>query len=136
MGSWVHFRTSSRRAIIAKSIREQIAAQEAIITKATATITAANAALDLLRPQLADEVDPTKIVAGAVVVFKYGKGESVRDLTGTVLAIKAADPAQPKSAPQARVAVGEGFEADVKTIYFADVKKIVEAEASVDVQAN
>lgn len=105
---------------MAKSIREQIASQQAAIAKAQAAIVA-------LEARLGEEVDVSQIVAGATVTFDYGKGETKRELTGGVLGVKPADPANPKSASLVRVAVGEGFDAQIVTIYPANVKKVVAA---------
>lgn len=105
---------------MAKSIREQIAAQVAIITKA-------QAAIEVLNVKLGDEVDPAQIIEGATVTFDYGKGETKRELTGVVTGVKPADPAVAKSATLIRVAVGTGFDAQIVTVYPASVKKVTPA---------
>ena len=105
---------------MAKTIREQIAAQQAIIVKAQAAIV-------VLNTKLGDEVDVALIVKGAQVTFDYGKGDTKRELTGYVLGVKPADAANPKSATLVRVAVGEGFDAQIVTIYPANVKKVIAA---------
>lgn len=91
------------------------------------------AALNVTRAELVvaseNEVDPAKLVSGAVVTFNYGKGKDVRVLEGSIIGVKPADPAVPKSATLLRVAVGEGFDAQIVTIYPASVTKIAAIEA-------
>lgn len=113
---------------MAKTVREQIAAQQAIITKAQEAVT-------LLTAKLDSEVDPAALVEGANVVFDYGKGDTKRSLTGTITGVKPADPAVAKSATLIRVAVGTGFDAQIVTIYPANVTKVVtvaQVEAAAD----
>jgi hypothetical protein len=58
----------------------------------------------------ANEVDFSRVVTGAVVTFNYGKGEKATVLTGTVLGVNTPE----KGAAQAKVAVGEGFKAEIQ----------------------
>lgn len=113
---------------MAKTIREQIAAQEAIITKASDAIT-------VLRAKLDSEVDPAALVEGANITFDYGKGDTKRSLTGTITGVKPADPAVAKSATLIRVAVGTGFDAQIVTIYPTNVTKVNVAEVAVEAAA-
>lgn len=103
---------------MAKTIREQIATIDEQVKK-----------LGEKRAELVakqdSEVDPAHIIAGSTVTFDYGKGETKRVLTGVVTGVKPADPAVPKSATLIRVAVGEGFDAQIVTIYPASVTKAV-----------
>lgn len=103
---------------MAKSIREQIAALEA--------------KLAALKVQAENEIDPSSIVAGATVSFEYGKGDTKRTLSGVITGIKPADPAVPKSATLIRVAVGEGFDAQIVTIYPTAVRSVAKVEAAVE----
>jgi hypothetical protein len=105
---------------MAKTIREQITAKEALIV-------AAQAAIVELTAKLGSEVDSAAIVTGAGVTFDYGKGTTRRELSGVVTGVKAADPANPKSATLVRVAVGDGFAAQIVTIYTSNVKSVTPA---------
>ncbi len=102
---------------MAKSIREQIAA-------AQAKIVALQASIVELEAKVGDEVNAADIVTNATVTFQYGKGDTKRELSGMVLGVKQADPANPKSATMIRVAAGEGFDAPIVTIYVANVTKV------------
>ena len=83
--------------------------------------------LEAAKIAAANEVDPAKVVEGVSVDFDYGKKPNVKTLTGLVLGVKV--PAEgEKGGTQARVAVGEGFEAQTLTIYVAQVTKIHAAE--------
>lgn len=105
---------------MAKTVREQIAAKQAIIAAATAAIAD-------LTAKLGSEVDPAAITDGATVTFDYGKGTTRRALSGVVTGVKPADPANPKSATLVRVAVGTGFDAQIVTIYTSNVKAVTPA---------
>lgn len=83
---------------------------------------------------LANEVNEEHIVPGATVEFIYGKGEGKRLVSGTVVAVKKADPAVAKSADQVKVAIGEGFDAQFAVIYLSTISK-VSAPASEEVAA-
>lgn len=103
---------------MAKTALQQIADVDAAIVKLQAKraelVTAAQ-----------NEVDPAKLVAGANIEFAYGKGDTKKNLVGMILGVKLADPEQPKSSTMLRVAVGEGFDAQIVTVYPAQVTKIV-----------
>jgi hypothetical protein len=103
---------------MAKTIREQIAGVDAQIAKLNAKRS------DLVSKQ-DSEVDPAHIISGSTVTFSYGKGDTKRELVGVVTGVKPANPAEPKSATMIRVAVGDGFEAQIVTIYAASVTKAV-----------
>lgn len=115
---------------MAKSIRSQL-------STVIAALTIKKAALEV---ELAanPEVNTDIAVAGAVIEFKYGKGESVKVLTGQV--IGRADPVadaegKVKGATQLRVATGEGMSAQLVTIYLAYITKIVSSPAAPAVEA-
>lgn len=76
--------------------------------------------------QLATEVNPAHVVAGAVVEFNQGRGEDKKTLTGTVLGVKAAEG---KTGAMAKIASGEGFDATVYPVFIAAVTKIVSSPA-------
>lgn len=110
---------------MAKTIRQQIAD----IDEKIKNLTAARA---VLVPKLDSEVDDAAIQAGAVVTFTYGKGETKRELTGQVLGRKNAEPGT-KGGDLIRIAVGEGFDAQIVTTYPACVTKVHAAEAAEEV---
>lgn len=102
---------------MAKSIREQIAAQQTIIDKAMV----AKAALET---KLGNEVDPAALVTGVIVNFTYGKGDTKREMTGQILGRK--DPAEgEKGSALLKVASGAGYDAVIVTIYPAQVTSVV-----------
>jgi hypothetical protein len=101
---------------MAKTIRQQVADLDEQIKKLTAKRDELNAKAD-------SEVDYDKVQAGAVVTFTYGKGETKRELTGQVLGRKNAEPGT-KGGDLIRIAVGEGFDAQIVTTYPACVTKI------------
>lgn len=116
--SWMHSASpTNSKEIMAKSIHEQIKTVEAAIH-------VQHEKLKVLQALAANEVNPALIVPTATVTFDYGKGDTKRELTGTVTGVKQADPANPKSATMIRVAVGEGFDAQIVTIYTVNVKKV------------
>lgn len=83
---------------------------------------------DELTLAAANEVDYTKVVNGAEVSFNYGKAPNVTVKTGSVVGIK--EPAAgTKGATQVRVAVGEGFDAVLHTIYLPQITAIAADEA-------
>jgi hypothetical protein len=75
-------------------------------------------------------VNPEALTAGVSITFTYGKGNDKRELTGMILGVKLADPAVPKSSTMLRVAVGEGFDAQIVTVYPAQVTKVNAAEVA------
>lgn len=105
---------------MAKTAIQQIADIDASIAK----LQAKRAELEA---SAANEVDFDKVQAGAVVTFTYGKGETKRELTGQVLGRKNAEPGA-KGGDLVRVAVGEGFDAQIVTVYPNFVTKIHSAE--------
>lgn len=112
---------------MAKTNREKLASVNARIAKlqAEAVTLAAN---------LGNEVDTSKIVAGRVVDFNYGKAPNLRPLTGQVVGVKASTPGE-KGGTLVRVAVGEGFDAQIVTIFPSAVTRVVptaEEQASAD----
>jgi len=103
-----------------KSVRQQMADIDAKIEK----LQVERAALE---GKVADEVDTDLIQAGAIVSFLYGKGDNKTELTGQVLGRKNAEPGV-KGGDFVKVAVGEGFDADVKTVGVYAVTKILPQE--------
>lgn len=108
---------------MAQSIREKIAAREASIVKLQSEIADLNT-------QLADEVDPAAAVVGAEVTFDYGKAPNRRTLTGIIIGRKDADPANNKTYTQLKVAVGQGFDAEIVVIPVASVTKVTAPAAA------
>lgn len=101
---------------MAKSLRQQLA-------DATEKRDALNVLIAGLEAKLADEVDPSKIQAGAFITFSHGKGENKAELQGQVLGRR--DPAEgEKGKTLIKVAVGEGFDAMVLVIAPEAVTKI------------
>lgn len=109
--------TTTRKNTMAKTFREQIAAKNDQIAKLKLDIIG-------LEAQAVSEVDPALIVAGNTIVFEYGKAPNRRDLSGLILGVKEADPSVAKSQTLVKVAVGQGFEAQIVTIYPANVKQV------------
>lgn len=101
---------------MAKSIRQQIA-------DAVAKRDALNVTIASLEAKVGDEVDTAQVQAGRTVTFNYGKGETKKVLTGIVLGRKDAE-AGSKGGDLVKVAVGEGFDALIVTIYPAQVTRI------------
>jgi len=104
---------------MAQSAHVKLAALRAQLAVLTAKITETEAAA-------ANEVDFGLAVPGAVIEFNFGKGEKATVLTGSILGLNTPE----KGAAQAKVAVGEGFNADIKTIYLPYITKIVSSPAS------
>lgn len=101
---------------MAKTNREKLASVESRIEKLKAEA-------EVLRANLGNEVDTSKIVAGRVVDFNYGKAPNLRPLSGAVVGVKAAVPGE-KGGTLVRVAVGEGFDAQIVTIFPSAVTKV------------
>lgn len=109
---------------MAKNVHEVIAKKKAQIATLTAEVTALQAKADT-------EIDPALIVAGVKVDFNYGKAPSLRPLTGTVTGVKVSEPGQ-KGGTLVRIAVGEGFDAQVVTIFPSAVTKVYGPEVPAD----
>lgn len=73
--------------------------------------------------QLSQEKLRENIVAGDTVTFDFGRGESKATLTGCVLGIK-----DDSNGRWVKVQIGEGFDADVKTIRTAVITANPQAE--------
>lgn len=99
---------------MAQSAHVKLAALRAQLVTLTAKITETEAAA-------ANEVDFSRVVAGAVVSFNYGKGDKAAVETGTVLGLHTPE----KGAAQAKVAVGEGFAAVIRVIYLPYITAVV-----------
>lgn len=109
---------------MSKSIRTQLAA----VLSQIATLTAKAEELKLLA---ANEIDTAAVQAGRVVEFEYGKGEGKRILVGVVVGRK--DPAAgEKGGSLVKVAVGEGFDSQVVTIYPQQVKAFKDEAANAE----
>jgi hypothetical protein len=114
---------------MAQSAHQKLAAAKAQLALLTTKI-------DELTLAAANEVDFTKVVVGSTVTFNYGKAPNVAAKTGSVVGVK--EPAAgTKGATQVRVAVGEGFDAVLHTIYLPQITGIaaVEAEAPAEGEA-
>lgn len=101
---------------MAKTAREKIASIDT-------QIAALQAKRVELEAKVGNEVDTSKVVAGRTVDFKYGKAPNLRDLTGSVVGVKPAVPGE-KGGTLVRVAVGEGFDAQIVTIFPSAVTKV------------
>jgi hypothetical protein len=101
---------------MAKNIRQQISD----LTDKIAKLTQEKAALEV---QAENVVDTAAVQPGRIVTFDYGKGETKRSLTGQVVGRK--DVAEGvKGGDMVKVAVGEGFDALLLTIYPNVVTKL------------
>lgn len=109
---------------MAKSIRQQIADLNEQIEKLTVKRTA-------LEAQAASEVNTDDVQAGRTITFNYGKGDGKKVLTGLVLGRKNAEPGT-KGGDLVKVAVGEGFDAIIATIYPSQVTAIAPVEAAAE----
>lgn len=110
---------------MAKSIRQQITEVQIKIDALLVTKAGLEGKLD-------NEVDTDAAQVGVEIVFAYGKGENKQDLQGTIVGRKEADGTPAGKQTFLRVAVGEGFETDVKTIGLGQIKKIVTEQAVAD----
>lgn len=108
---------------MAKSLRVQIADIDAKIEKLQVERVG-------LEAKLGDEVDTSAVQKGVSITFNYGKAPNVRSLDGLVLGRKDAEPGT-KGGDLVKVAVGEGFDAQIVTIYPTAVTKIHAAEEAV-----
>lgn len=102
---------------MAKTIREQITALDEQIAKLNTKKTELSA-------KLADEIDPAALVPNTVIDFEYGKGDNKKVITGRIIGRQGPDPENKKSSVMLKVAVGEGFEAQLVVTYPANVKKV------------
>lgn len=94
-------------------------------TEKLAAIDARIAKLQQQRDELAAAPDTdlfSKITTGDRVIAEYGRGEKRRTVEGTVLGKK---PAEGKAPAQVRIAVGEGFDAEVLTVPTAAVTAVL-----------
>lgn len=113
---------------MAKTIREQIASIDAQVAKLAAKKVE-------LEAKVGNEVDTTLIVAGATVDFNYGKSPNLRALTGQVVAVKPNEPGQ-KGGTLVKIAVGEGFDAQLVVVFPSAVTKVHAAAVSADEALN
>lgn len=109
---------------MSKSIRAQLAA-------ALTALAALEAKVAELKVAAENEVDTDAVQAGRQIAFEYGKGETKRELVGVVVGRK--DPAAgEKGGSLVKVAVGEGFDSQVVTIYPQQVRRFTDvAQAEV-----
>jgi hypothetical protein len=120
---------------MSKSFREQLAIVEgqiaaievnkqAAIDKIVAGFATKLETLNTKRAELLvaaeSELDLSRVEQGTEVRFIYGRAESKKELTGTVLGRKS----QPKGADLIRISTGEGFDAQVVTVYVNNVTAI------------
>lgn len=75
----------------------------------------------------ASEIDTDNATVGVTISFTYGKGDTKKVLSGVVLGRK---DAEGKSPALIKVAVGTGFDAQIVTIFPAQVTAIVAEEAA------
>lgn len=116
----MHFRIYRLEAILAKTVREQIAAVDAAIAKLNTKKTE-------LEAKVGNEINPSELTAGVQITFSYGKGDTKRVLPGVILGRK--DPAEgEKGSALLKVASGTGFDALIAVIYPAQVLTVVKAE--------
>jgi hypothetical protein len=84
------------------------------------------AALQVKRAALvlesANEIDTDTADVGVTISFNYGKGENRTVRSGVVLGRKAAEG---KSPALIKVAIGQGFDAEIVTIFPAQITAIV-----------
>lgn len=120
---------------MSKSFREQLAIvegqiaainvnQQAAIDKVIAGFAAKLETLNAKRAELLvaaeSELDLSRVEQGTEVRFIYGRAETKKELVGTVLGRKA----QPKGADLLRISTGEGFDAQIVTVYVHNVTAI------------
>jgi hypothetical protein len=72
----------------------------------------------------ANEISVEKLTAGTQVTFDYGRGETRTVKQGTVLGVKLPVEGQ-KGAALVRIQIGEGFDAEIVTVYPANVRSLV-----------
>lgn len=111
---------------MAKTRTEQIAE----IDKKIETLTLRKTALQAQQDSLVNFAD---VQTGRVVDFPQGKGDNVRTYTGAVIGRKNAEKEGEKDL--IRVAVGDGFEAQIITLAVAKVTKLHPVEVAEEVQA-
>ncbi len=105
---------------MAQNAQQKLAAVKAKIAELTKSLPELEAAA-------ANTVNEDNVQAGVNVQFIYGKGESKRTLVGMVLGRK--DPAEgEKGGALVKVAIGTGFDAQIVTIYPANVTAILTPE--------
>lgn len=120
---------------MAKSIRSQI-------TEVQVKIDALLVIKAGLEGKLETEVDTDAAQEGVEVLFVYGKGEGKKTLQGTIVGRKDADGTPSAKQTFLKVAVGSGFDTDVKTIALGQITAIVpvaqepEAPATEESQAS
>ena len=77
---------------------------------------------DVLAARLENFFEPASVKVGDVVTFISGRGESAKNLNGTVLGLKEADGKVPA---RAKIAVGEGFDSRVETVAIGNITGVV-----------
>ena len=100
------------------SARQKIAALQA-------TIDAAVLKIAELQPAADKEIDTSSLAAGDTVSFEYGRAEKKRNLSGVVIAIKR----EPNKAALVKVQVGDGFDAEILTVFETTIFQVGGAAA-------
>lgn len=104
---------------MAQSIATQIAAQEAIIAKATEK-------LATLKVQFEQAEALENVEKGSVIVFDYGRGEARAEFSGAVLAIKATE----KLGNVYKVLIERDGNPELASVPAGQVKRVVVEEAN------
>lgn len=95
----------------------QVAKIEAQIAKLTEKLAAAKVAE-------ANNISLDKLVVGVEVAFDYGRAENRTLKSGFILGVKV--PAEgTKGQTLVKVQIGQGFDAEIATIYPANIKSII-----------
>jgi hypothetical protein len=103
--------------------------------KIQAQIDALIVKLNEAKAEEASQISAAQLTAGVEVTFEYGRAESRTTKQGIVLGVKVPHPDEKKGAVQVKIAVGQGFDAEVVTVYLANIKSIVQAGAPTDTTA-
>lgn len=107
----------------------QSAVQKLVATRAK--IAALTALLPALELAAANDVDPARLVPGAVIEFTYGRKEK-REVTATIKAVKQGT-GEKGSSTQLKVEFGDDFDATLTVIFPAQVNKVVSSPVAATV---
>lgn len=97
----------------------------------TAQIAALQVKVEEVKVKIAGEVNTDDAQPGRTITFVTGKGENKKTVTGEVIGRKNAAPGDKGPGDLLKVAVGEGFEAQLITVYPSSITAIAPL-ASVD----
>ena len=101
-----------------KSKRQRIAALNEKIAKLQVEVSAIEA-------EAGDEVEFAEIKVGQIVAFTFGRGDTKVEKEGTILGVKAGEG---KSPALVRIAVGTGFDSEVRTVSPTAILRVVTDE--------